>query len=393
MNQDVLWQRIAANEQKVAEAEALVRPGHLYQLTEAQTKAIADLDQAFRDGAVAALLHAPTGAGKTAVEFHLLVRESLRQRAAVIILTPTRDLLRQHLHYIRSRLEGTPLRVDALHGGVAPAAREDIVGRFDRGLLSVLVASGLMLQEESYRQRLRKAAFLVVDDVHAFDAQTHLRWLTGVQTPTLFATATPAPLDNFLREKGVGERIVALPAKPFQTPTTRQYVFQGRYGDDPTHQVLLAESRLRDHLQRQGRIYIVSRTREQVPRIARFLERRLGVTVLQLHGDLLDTAEQAKRLNRYKNFRPETTRVAVMTAFRETMPAILVTTNLIGAGTDVPEADLIIITDADGFGEAEVEQLIGRVGRREKPSEACLIRGTMGRPSLKGHRHRRKGRH
>ena len=391
MNQDLVWQRIAVNEQAVALREGLVEAGQRYQLTAAQVEALGGLDAAFREGARAALLKAPTGAGKTAVEFHLAVRESLRRRGPVVILAPTRDLLRQHVQYVRSRLEGTPLRVDALHGGVAPVARENIIERLDQGMLSVLVGSGLMLQEEAYRQRLRQAAFLVVDDVHAFDAQTHLRWLRGIQTPTLFATATPDVVDDFLQEKGVGELIFQLPVKPFEAPDTKQHVLRGRYGEDPTHQVLLAEAKLREHLQRQGRVYVVSRTREQVPRLARFLERRFGVTTLQLHGDVVDTAEQAKRLNRFKNFRPEATRVAVMNTFRQTSPAILVTTNLIGAGMDVPEADLIIVTDADGFGAAEIEQLVGRVGRRENPSEACLVRGTMGRPSV-GRRQKRRGR-
>lgn len=390
MNQDVLWQCIGANEQSVAVTEGLVAPGHLYQLTGAQKTAIAGVTEALRGGAQSVLLHAPTGAGKTSVEFHVAVREALRLRGPVVILAPTRDLLRQHLHYLRARLVGTPLRVDALHGGIAPTARDHVIQRLDQGLLSILVASGLMLQEETYRQRLRQAAFLVVDDVHAFDAQTHLRWLSGIATPALFATATPEVVEAFLQQKGAGDKVFELPAKPFSAPETRQHVLRGRYGDDPTHQVLLAEARLRDHLQRQGRVYVVSRTREQVPRLAKFLERRFGVTTLQLHGDVVDSAEQAKRLNRFKHFRPETTRVAVMNTFREAAPAILVTTNLIGAGMDVPEADLIIITDADGFGVAELEQLVGRVGRRDKPSEACLVSGTMGRPTVGRRKQRRR---
>ncbi|MFN2461469.1 MAG: helicase-related protein, partial [Candidatus Velthaea sp.] len=50
--------------------------------------------------------------------------------------------------------------------------------------------------------------------------------------------------------------------------------------------------------------------------------------------------------------------------------------NLVGSGLDIPAADLIVVTDADAFGEAEVEQLIGRVGRRERPSDAVLVRNT-----------------
>ena len=68
-----------------------------------------------------------------------------------------------------------------------------------------------------------------------------------------------------------------------------------------------------------------------------------------------------------------TTRVAEMAAFTEKAPSILAATNLIGSGLDIPAADLIIITDSDAFGESEIEQLIGRVGRRERPSDAVLL--------------------
>jgi ATP-dependent DNA helicase RecG len=65
-----------------------------------------------------------------------------------------------------------------------------------------------------------------------------------------------------------------------------------------------------------------------------------------------------------------------MRAFLEVTPSILAATNLVGSGLDIPAADLIVITDADAFGESEVEQLIGRVGRREHPSDAVLITET-----------------
>ena len=99
----------------------------------------------------------------------------------------------------------------------------------------------------------------------------------------------------------------------------------------------------------------------------RQLERRHGAPVFALSGDMVDTREQAQRLRKFKTFRPEQTRVAMLQGFRTTRPVILVGTLVIGSGLDVPDADLIVVTDADGFGEAELEQLIGRVGRRERP--------------------------
>ena len=92
---------------------------------------------------------------------------------------------------------------------------------------------------------------------------------------------------------------------------------------------------------------------------------------------MADSAEH-KRRHRKSGVRVygDSTRVEEMRAFTERVPSILSATNLVGSGLDIPAADLIVITDADAFGESEVEQLIGRVGRRERPSDAVLISET-----------------
>lgn len=384
MNQDLLWRRIATNEQAVAEREQLVRPGENYRLTGSQEQALAQLDAWYRGGARSAMLVAPTGAGKTAVEFRLAVAEFLSRQAPVVVLVPTRDLVRQHMTYFRSRLAGTPLRVEELHGGVAPRDRDSVMAAFANRLVPLLIASGLVLKEEGYRQALRGAGFLVVDDVNAFDPVEHLKPLRGIHTPSLFASATPQAVDAFLQYKEATQRVATLDATPFETPPTAVKELKSRHGADPIAQVGLADTAIRDHIARQGRIFVVSRTRAGVPRLAHQLERLYDVPVLSLSGDMVDTREQALRLKKFKEFRPERTRVAMLEKFRDTAPSILVGTNLIGAGLDVPKADLIVVTDADGFGESEIEQLIGRVGRRELASEAYLIKGTLVRGKRRG---------
>lgn len=386
MNQDLLWRRIGVNEQHVAESEGLLAPGAHYRLTAGQELALTELDGWYREGVRAALLQAPTGSGKTAVEFRLAVGQFLARQAPVIVLVPTRDLLRQHLTYFRSRLAGTSLRVEEMHGGVAPRDRDAIMARFGQRLVPILIASGLLLKTEAYRQVIRGAGFLIVDDVNAFDPVEHLTSLRGIHTPALFASATPEAAEEFLRFKEAYARTAVLSEKPFEAPATVGHDMRGRAGDDPISQVLLAEAAIRAHIAAAGRIFVISRTRDQVPRLARFLEQRFAVPVTMLHGEMVDTKEQARRLNQFKSYRPDQTRVAMLARFRETLPAILVGTNMLGTGLDVPGADLIVITDADGFGPAEIEQLIGRVGRRDRPSEAYMVRGTMGKPKkVKNH--------
>jgi RecG-like helicase len=381
VNQDLLWRRIAANEQAVAEREKLVKPGENYRLTPGQNQALDVLATCYGGGARSALLHAPTGAGKTAVEFRLAVAEFLRRQAPVIVLVPTRDLLRQHVAYFKNRLAGTPLAVGELHGGVAPRDRETVVARLEQRVLPILIGSGLILKEERYRRIVRDAGFLIVDDVHALDPMEHLKPLRGIHTPALFATATPDAVKDFLTFKEAYGCTASLEGTPFETPPTAVTKLRARFGDDPIKQVLLAEDAIRRHIESDGRIFLISRTRADVPKLTHFAQKRFDVPVTMLHGEMVDTKEQAQRLRKFKEYKPEKTRVAMLDKFRDTLPAILVGTNLVGAGLDIPEADLIVVTDADGFGEADLEQLIGRVGRRERPSEAYLVHGTMQKKS------------
>jgi RecG-like helicase len=385
MNQDLLWRRIGANEQAVAERERLVKPGENYRLTTSQQQALNQLETWYRGGNRAGMLVAPTGAGKTAVEFRLAVGEFLARQAPVVLLAPTRDLLRQHVAYFRNRLAGTPLRVEELHGGVAPRDRDAVMQAFTNRLVPILIASGLALKEEGYRHAIRTAGFLVVDDVNAFDPLEHLKPLRGIHTPALYASATPQAVEEFLRFKEAYQQVATLDATPFETPPTTIHELRARPGLDPVAQVGLADAAIKDHIARDGRIFVISRTRDGVPRLAHHLERAYGVPVTMLHGEMVDTREQAQRLRRFKEFRPDRTRVAMLERFRDTLPAILVGTNLVGAGLDIPGADLIVVTDADGFGEAELEQLIGRVGRRERESDAYLVKGTLAK---KGRRRR-----
>jgi late competence protein required for DNA uptake (superfamily II DNA/RNA helicase) len=119
---------------------------------------------------------------------------------------------------------------------------------------------------------------------------------------------------------------------------------------------------------------VIARTRGDVPKLAARLEATYGIAVQQLRGDMADSSEHRKRNRRSGvSVYGASTRVEEMRAFREGAPAILAATNLVGSGLDIPAADLIVITDSDAFGESEIEQLIGRVGRRERPSDAVLL--------------------
>jgi transcription-repair coupling factor (superfamily II helicase) len=372
-----VWATIDENCQRVALMHELIQPGETFRLTDDQSKAVDVITTGLDEGTFEFLLKAPTGSGKTEVMLRVAVGTILATGGYVVILAPTRDLIRQHITYFSERLEGTGIGVGQIHGGAAPAERRAVESGIDNGTIHVVVGSAMMLTIDRHWEIIDKSDLLFVDDVNAFDEREHLRLLEELDCPMLFASATPDELRRFLDRIGALDNVVSMKKMPFDVLPTKVHKVEGVWGEPPAEQLSRADALIKDHLARGSRIFVIGRTRGDVPRLAERLEHTYGIDVEQLRGDMADTSEQSKRYRRKGVKVNEVgTRIAMMSSFRSKAPAVLAATNLIGSGIDIPAADLIVITDSDAFGESEIEQLIGRVGRRERPSDAVLLTGT-----------------
>jgi RecG-like helicase len=372
-----VWATIDRNAQRVALIHELIQPGESFALTDGQQVALERLTTGLDSGQFEFLLKAPTGSGKTEVMLRVAVDTIMKTDGYVVILAPTRDLIRQHVTYFTERLEGTGIGVGQIHGGAAPSERRAVEAGIENGTIHVVVGSAMMLTIDRHWEILDSSDLLIVDDVNAFDEREHLRLLHDLDCPMLFASATPDELRRFLERIGAMKNVVAMKGMPFDVLPTKVHKVEGVWGEPPAEQLSRADALIADHLARGSRIFVIGRTRGDVPRLAERLEHTYGIEVQQLRGDMADTEEQGRR-HRRKGVRVNEvgTRIEMMNAFRGKAPAVLAATNLVGSGIDIPAADLIVITDSDAFGESEVEQLIGRVGRRERPSDAVLLTGT-----------------
>ncbi len=372
-----MWETIDRNCQRVALAHELIQPGETFQLTGDQRKAVDAITAGLDGGDFEFLLKAPTGSGKTEVMLRVAVDTILATGGYVVILAPTRDLIRQHVTYFSDRLEGTGIGVGQIHGGAAPGDRRAVEAGIENGTIHVVVGSAMMLTIDRHWEIIDKSDLLFVDDVNAFDEREHLRLLEDLDCPMLFASATPDELRRFLDRIGALDNVISMKKMPFDVLPTKIHKVEGVWGEPPAEQLSRADALIKEHLTRGSRIFVIGRTRGDVPRLAERLAHTYGIEVEQLRGDMADTSEQSKRYRR-KGVRVNEvgTRIEMMNSFREKAPAVLAATNLIGSGIDIPAADLIVITDSDAFGESEIEQLIGRVGRRERPSDAVLLTGT-----------------
>jgi len=372
-----VWETIDRNCQLVALAHELIQPGENFELTGDQRKAVDAITAGLDKGTFEFLLKAPTGSGKTEVMLRVAVDTILATGGYVVILAPTRDLIRQHVTYFSERLAGTGIGVGQIHGGASPGERRAVEVGIANGTIHVVVGSAMMLTIDRHWEIIDKSDLLFVDDVNAFDEREHLRLLEDLDCPMLFATATPDELRRFLERIGALDNVVSMKKMPFDVLPTKIHKVEGVWGEPPAEQLSRADALITEHLTRGSRIFVIGRTRSDVPRLAERLAQTYHIEVEQLRGDMADTSEQSKRYRR-KGVRVNEvgTRIEMMNSFREKSPAVLAATNLIGSGIDIPAADLIVITDSDAFGESEVEQLIGRVGRRERPSDAVLLTGT-----------------
>jgi transcription-repair coupling factor (superfamily II helicase) len=372
-----VWATIDENSQRVALEHELIQPGETFRLTADQQKAFETIRDRLDDGELEFLLKAPTGSGKTEVMMRVAVDTVVETDGYVVVLAPTRDLIRQHVTYFTERLAGTGIGVGQIHGGASPGERKAVEAGLRDGSIGIVVGSAMLLTIDRYWELVDESDLLIVDDVNAFDEREHLRLLEDLDCPMLFATATPSELQRFLERIGAMNNVVTMRAMPFDVLPTKVHKVEGVWGEPPAEQLARADALIREHLARGSRVFVIGRTRGDVPRLAERLEQTYAIEVQQLRGDMADTQEQGRRYRR-KGVKVHAvgTRVEMMNRFRSQAPAVLAATNLVGSGIDIPAADLIVITDADAFGEAETEQLIGRVGRRERPSDAVLVTGT-----------------
>lgn len=374
-NKPEIWEVIEQNCQATALENELIQPGETFTLTQDQETAFDVIVDTLEDEPhCKLLLKAPTGAGKTEVFFRISVQRTLSQDNYTVIVLPTRDLARQQAEYLTSRLKDTPVEVLQIHGGIPPRKRTSQLQSLSQNKKAIIVASAIVIQHSKYKSLLEDSSLIVIDDVNAFDSEQDLPPLHRIKGQILYVTATPEAVESFLKKEGAWHNRFEMEQKPFDSPDTEVVKLKGHWNQNIFNQIELAKDTLQKHLDNGGRIFIISRTRAQVPIVANYIEKHYQVSTASLHGDMADSQEHRKR-NRgaYKSTQD---RISMMKKFKENKPAILVATNLIGSGLDIPMADMILVTDADHFGDAELEQLIGRVGRRQRGSDAILIEGT-----------------
>ena len=290
------------------------------------------------------LICGDVGFGKTEVALRaaFVVAMSGRQVAVVV---PTTLLARQHARTFAERFTGLPLRVAQLSRLVSAKEAVETKKALAEGKVDVVIGTHALLAKSIAFKRL---GLLIVDEEQHFGVKQKERLKElSAEVHVLTLSATPIPRTLQLAMAGVREMsLIATP--PVDRLAVRTFVL-------PYDPVIVREAVLRERM-RGGQIFYVCPRVEDLPeveeRLARLVpEARIAVA----HGQL-----------------PPTRLESVMSDFLDRRYDILLSTNIVESGLDIPSANTLVIHRADMFGLAQLYQLRGRIGRSKVRGYAYL---------------------
>jgi transcription-repair coupling factor (superfamily II helicase) len=313
--------------------------------TEDQSRAIADVLEDLSAGRpMDRLICGDVGFGKTEIALRAAFVVAM-SGAQVAVVVPTTLLARQHHRVFQKRFEGFPLRIAQLSRLVTAKDAAEVREGMKRGDINIVIGTHALLAKGT---EFADLGLLVVDEEQHFGVR-HKEALKALKSDVhvLTLTATPIPRTLQLALTGVREMsVIATP--PVDRLAVRTFIM-------PWDPVVLREAIQRERF-RGGQIFCVVPRIEDMAKLAeRLAEIVPEARMIQAHGRMTPT-----ELER------------VMTEFGDGKHDILLSTNIVESGLDMPAVNTLIIHRADMFGLAQLYQLRGRVGRGKLRGYAYL---------------------
>ncbi|HUE63648.1 MAG TPA: transcription-repair coupling factor [Rhizomicrobium sp.] len=316
-----------------------------YQETEDQDKAIGEVIGDLAAGRpMDRLVCGDVGFGKTEVAMRAaFVAAMAGEQVAVVV--PTTLLARQHYRSFAERFAGFPLKVRQLSRFVEAKDAKEIKAALADGTVDIVVGTHALLAESIAFKRL---GLVIVDEEQHFGV-IHKERLKNLKADVhvLTLTATPIPRTLQLALSGVRD-LSLITTPPIDRLAVRTFI-------TPFDPLVVREALLREHY-RGGQSFFVA------PRISdlREAEEFLKSVVPEVKSAIAHGQMSAKLLEE------------VMTAFYERKIDVLVSTNIVESGLDIPTANTLIVQRADMFGLSQLYQLRGRIGRSKQRAYAYL---------------------
>jgi transcription-repair coupling factor (superfamily II helicase) len=291
------------------------------------------------------LICGDVGYGKTEVAVRAAFK-AVMDGKQVAVLVPTTVLAEQHGNTFRERVAGFPVRVEVLSRFRSEQQQREIVKGIASGEVDIAIGTHRLVQRDV---AFKDLGLVIIDEEQRFGV-SHKERLKQMRSEvdSLVLSATPIPRTLQMSLVGIRDMSTVM-TPPEERQPIRTYVLQW---DDE----LLREAIDRE-LQRGGQVYFVHNRVHNIERIvSRLREIVPEARIIVGHGQMPE--EQLER---------------VMMEFSAGEHDVLVCTTIIESGLDIPNANTIIINDANQLGLAQLYQLRGRVGRSANRAYAYLL--------------------
>ncbi|MGE5558525.1 MAG: transcription-repair coupling factor [Bacillota bacterium] len=288
------------------------------------------------------LLCGDVGYGKTEVAMRAMFKTVMDQKQ-VAFLVPTTILAQQHYQTFMQRFAGFPINIGILSRFQTQRQQQRTLAGMASGGVDVVVGTHRLLSEDV---KFKDLGLLVIDEEQRFGVM-HKEKLKIYKKTTDVLTLTATPIPRTLHMSMIGVRDIST----IETPPENRYpirTFVEEYSEPVIVEAIHRE------LSRKGQIYFVYNRVETIDQMAKALEGLLpGVRFGIAHGQM-----------------PEEQLEQEMIDFFEGKTDCLICSTIIETGMDIPNANTLIVYDADQFGLSQLYQLRGRVGRSNRVAYA-----------------------
>ena len=325
-----------------------------FKLTESQIKVLneinSDLTSSYR---MFRIIQGDVGSGKTIVSL-LSILNVIESGYQCALMSPTEILSRQHYELFKKIFQNK-IKVEFLTGKTEPKKRKDILKKIKIGEINCLIGTHALFQKKI---EFKKLGLTVIDEQHKFGVRqrSELANKGGNDCDVLLMSATPIP----------------------------RTMMMSLYGD-------MDISKINEKPAKRKKIITLSKPEKKINEIWPFIKKQIDngnqvfwVCPLIEESSFLDYSSAKKKFELIDKKFPNKAglihgalekedRDQILKKFLNKELSILVSTTVIEVGIDFPDANLIIIENANKFGLAQLHQLRGRVGRGERQGNCILL--------------------
>jgi transcription-repair coupling factor (superfamily II helicase) len=322
----------------------------IYEDTPDQSKATADVKKDMESPSpMDRLVCGDVGFGKTEIAVRAAFKTCLDGKQAAI-LVPTTILAFQHYKTFKDRLKDFPVTVDYINRFKSAKEKKDTLKRLEEGKIDIIVGTHAILGKEV---KFKELGLLIIDEEQKFGV-AHKEKIKTLRTNVDALTLTATPIPRTLQFSLMGARDLSI----INTPPPNRQPIQTEvrvYNEDFVRDAVYFES------ERGGQVFFIHNRIQGLAEMAGIIQGLCpDLSIGWAHGQLEGHELEERILD-----------------FIDKKYDVLVCTNIVESGVDIPNVNTIIVNNAHQFGLSDLHQLRGRVGRSNKKAFCYLLAPPM----------------